>query len=106
MAFINKLKNNLILAGVVFILTGCAVFSGRETAGEYIDDASITASIKTEILKDPVLKMFQIHVETFKNQVQLSGFVNSPKEVIRAEQIARTVQGVQGVRNSLVVRKP
>jgi osmotically-inducible protein OsmY len=49
--------------------------------------------------------MFQIHVETFKNQVQLSGFVDSPAEIRRAGQIARSVQGVQDVKNNLVVRK-
>ena len=101
----NKLKDDLILLGFIFVLSACAVFSGRESAGEYVDDASITASVKSEILNDPGLKMFQIHVETFKNQVQLSGFVDTAREAARAGQIARNVEGVQGVKNSLVVRK-
>ena len=100
-----KLKDSLGLMGIVLLLAGCAALSGRETAGEYVDDAAITASVKNEIFKDPKLKMFQIHVETFKNQVQLSGFVDSPREVARAGQIARNVKGVQDVNNNLVVRK-
>lgn len=104
-AIVVKLKNSLGLLGIILLLAGCAAFSGRETAGEYVDDAAITASVKNEIFQDPKLKMFQIHVETFKNQVQLSGFVDSPREVTRAGQIAANVKGVQGVNNSLVVRK-
>lgn len=101
----NKFKNYISLISIVTLLAACAAFSGRETAGEYIDDAGITAAVKSEILQDPKLKMFQIHVETFKNQVQLSGFVDSPAEIQRAGQIARSVQGVQDVKNNLVVRK-
>lgn len=104
-AMIIKLRNALGALGIVFLLVGCAAFSGRETAGEYVDDAAITASVKNEIFQDPKLKMFQIHVETFKNQVQLSGFVDSAREIARAGQIARNVKGVQSVKNSLVVRK-
>ena len=100
-----KIKNIACLMSITVALAACAAFSGRETAGEYIDDAAITASVKSEILQDPHLKMFQIHVETFKNQVQLSGFVDSARESDRAEQIARHSKGVQDVKNNLVVRK-
>ncbi|MBX9805242.1 MAG: BON domain-containing protein [Alphaproteobacteria bacterium] len=91
--------------GVLFILAGCAAFSGRETAGEYLDDAAITGSVKSEILNDPKLKLFRIHVETFQNEVQLSGFVDSAAEKAEAERVARKVEGVRSVKNSIVVRK-
>lgn len=104
-ATIINLKKSLGLMGIILLLAGCAAFAGRETAGEYVDDASITASVKNEILQDPKLKMFQIHVETFKNQVQLSGFVDSQREIARAGEVARKVEGVQGVSNNLIVRK-
>jgi osmotically-inducible protein OsmY len=90
---------------MVLILSACSVFTGRESTSEYVDDASITASVKNQILQDPKLSGFQIHVETFKNQVQLSGFVDTSAEVARAGQIAREVPGVQDVKNSIVVRK-
>jgi osmotically-inducible protein OsmY len=73
--------------------------------GEYVDDAGITASVKNEIFQDPALKMFQIHVETFQNTVQLSGFVDSRTEAKKAEQLARNIHGVRNVRNNLVVRR-
>ena len=101
----SLLKRPLALLSVAVLVSACAAFSGRETAGEYVDDASITTSVKSNILQDSSLKMFQIHVETFKNHVQLSGFVDSAAEVHRAGQIARSVEGVQGVKNNLVLRK-
>ena len=98
------LKTPLSLVCVAIVLSACGAFSGRETTGEYLDDMSITTSVKNNIFQDPHLKMFQIHVETFKNQVQLSGFVDSRKEYARAEQIARNVKGVESVKNNLIVR--
>lgn len=102
---LKRILNSFALMAIVFLLLGCAAFSGRETVGEYVDDAAITASVKSAIFQDPKLKTFQIHVETFKNQVQLSGFVDSSRDIARAGQIAANVQGVQSVNNSLVVRK-
>lgn len=101
----HKLSKVLPLMLIVLILSACSALSGRESAGEYIDDASITTSVKNRILQDPKLNGFQIHVETFKSQVQLSGFVDSSAEAARAGQIAREVSGVQDVKNSIVVRK-
>lgn len=102
---LKKYLSFISLVCIVALLAACAAFSGRETAGEYVDDAGITGSVKSEIMQDPNLKMFQIHVETFQKQVQLSGFVDSQAEADRAGQIARNVQGVEGVKNNLVVRK-
>jgi hyperosmotically inducible periplasmic protein len=101
----QKILKTLALLSLVVILAACAAFSGRESVGEYVDDAGITTSVKNEIFQDPKLKLFQIHVETFKNQVQLSGFVDSHNDAMRAEQIARNVSGVKEVRNNIIVRK-
>jgi len=101
---LSRWKNLASLVLLVITLSACAVFSGRETTGEYVDDMSITTSVKNSIFQDPQLKMLQIHVETFQNQVQLSGFVDSRKEYVRAEQLARSVEGVKGVKNNLIIR--
>lgn len=85
-------------------MVGCAAISGRETVGEYIDDSSITANVKAAIIDTPFLKAYQIHVETFQGVVQLSGFVDSKSHSISAETIAKSIEGVKKVKNSLVVR--
>jgi len=48
--------------------------------GQYVDDSTITAKVKAEILGDPTLKVFDVGVETFKGTVQLSGFGRQPRQ--------------------------
>lgn len=93
-----------IAAAMMVGLTGCAVVSDRETTGQYIDDTTTTTSVKSSIFQDRELKGSQIHVETFQGVVQLSGFVDSYKESLRAGQIAQNIGGVRAVKNNLVVR--
>jgi len=98
------LKRSVAAFAVAAALSACAAFSGRETAGEYVDDATFTAKVKAQILNDPSLKSQQISVETMQDVVQLSGFVDSAQVRSRAGEIARSVQGVHEVKNNLIVR--
>jgi osmotically-inducible protein OsmY len=77
---------------------------GRETAGQYGDDVTISTKVRGELVKDQALKAFDIHVETMQGVVQLSGFVASPEQKAQAERIARSVSGVRGVRDDIIVR--
>ena len=83
--------------------TGCAVTSGRETAGQYTDDKTITAKVKTALVRDPNVQSTQINVTTYKGVVQLSGFVDSAFAKERAGELARQVNGVMEVHNDLVL---
>ena len=89
---------------LVALMAGCASSATQESTGEYIDDSGITASVKAAIYNDPMLKVGQISVETYKGVVQLSGFVDSKQAARRAVELARSVKGVKSVKNSLVVK--
>lgn len=89
---------------LVALMAGCAGSATRESTGEYIDDSSITASVKAAIYNDPMLKVGQISVESHKGVVQLSGFVDSKQAAGRAAELARSVKGVKSVKNSLIVK--
>jgi osmotically-inducible protein OsmY len=89
---------------LIAFIAGCAGTATRESTGEYIDDSVLTSKIKAEIFNDPMLKVFQINVESFKGVVQLSGFVNSAQASARAVEVATSVKGVKSVKNSLVVK--
>jgi osmotically-inducible protein OsmY len=78
--------------------------SRQESTGEYVDDSVITTKVKSLLAADDFLKSFKISVETYKGVVQLSGFVGSQNAVDKAVQIARSVNGVRSVKNSLVVK--
>jgi len=86
------------------LLAGCAPIQGRETAGEYVDDATISTKVRAQLIGDQSLKAFDIHVETMQNTVQLSGFVDSDAQKAAAQRIASGVSGVRAVRNDIVVR--
>jgi hyperosmotically inducible periplasmic protein len=100
----NWLRSVLVALALTTSLAACAVTSGRETAGEYVDDATITTKVKAAMFDDPSVKVMQIGVETMQNVVQLSGFVDSAQIKARAGELARGVEGVREVRNDLVVR--
>ncbi len=112
----NRLERNIIMfrtkrvlklvaaVGVLMFVMACDPIAGRETPGEYVDDATITSKVIAAIIDDPVLKKSQVNVETLKNIVQLSGFVDSLPVKIRAGDVARSVSGVKAVTNDLVVQ--
>ena len=104
------MKTSRILgAGITALLlitsVGCASTRTHESTGEYIDDSVITGKVKAAIMDDSSLKSAEINVETFKGVVQLSGFVNSTADITRAVQVARSVDGVQDVKNSMQLKK-
>lgn len=101
--FSRSLAVVAMLGGAVAV-SACSSTPKQESTGEYVDSAAITTKVKAELIRDPVTKASQISVETFKDTVQLSGFVDSAASKSRAEQIARNVQGVRSVKNDLVVK--
>lgn len=91
-------------SGLALLPAGCAGTATRESTGEYVDDSAITAKVKASFVRDPVVKALQVKVDTYKGVVQLSGFVDTPDQKARAEQIARSTPGVQGVTNNIQVK--
>lgn len=75
-----------------------------EEVGTVVDDSSITASIKTALLKEAGFGAVGIDVNTVRGEVSLKGAVNSESERERAQQIAAAVAGVTGVKNDIAVR--
>jgi hyperosmotically inducible periplasmic protein len=85
-------------------LAACSSSRTTESTGEYVDSSAITSKVKAALLGDSGLKSFDIGVETYKDVVQLSGFVNSEQVKAHAGQVAAGVSGVKSVRNNLVVK--
>jgi hyperosmotically inducible protein len=77
----------------------------RQSAGEYLDDAAITAKVKTAIATDAGARTAaQINVETYKGTVQLSGFVDNQDAISRAVDATKKVGGVKSVKNDIRVK--
>jgi osmotically-inducible protein OsmY len=76
------------------------------TAGEVIDDAAITASVKAKLLEDERTKGFDINVDTKNGVVTLKGGADSLMSKTSATDIATTTDGVVSVNNELTVAAP
>jgi hyperosmotically inducible protein len=79
-------------------LAGCG-----KTIGDTIDDATITARVKTALLNDPEVGGLKIDVDTTLGVVTMSGIVKSQREEQRAIQLARGIPGVKDVKSTLQV---
>ena len=93
-----------IAATVLTATIGCAVSRGQETTGAYIDDSTITATVKSRFVDNTAVDAASISVETLNGAVMLSGFAKNANEMNSAETIARGVGSVKSVKNQIVVR--
>ena len=83
-------------------LAGCQAMTGK-TAGQNVDDAALTASVKSTLVADKVSNLTRVDVDTNNGVVSLNGVVDSAQQKARAEDLARRVNGVRGVNNNLQI---
>lgn len=100
-----KTITNIVLASALSAMfVGCAGDRYHRSTGMYIDDKALTAKVKTDLFADPEVKGSEVKIETWGGKVQLAGFVDTQHQKDRAGEIARRVNGVQWVKNDLVVK--
>jgi hyperosmotically inducible protein len=100
----TRVKVSSIVLAALLIVSGCTSMTGQ-TAGQNVDDSTITASVKTKLVADKTANLTRIDVDTINQVVTLSGIVESADQKAKAEQLARQVSGVKGVKNNLQVQK-
>jgi len=78
----------------------------RRSAGEFTDDAALTAKVKSAIATDAGARTASaVNVETYRGVVQLTGFVDSEDQAVRAVSAAKKVQGVRSVKNDIRLKR-
>jgi len=93
-----------IVFAALLALAACADTSTRRTAGESFEDSWLTNRVRTALINERGVTSGQIHVETFRGVVQLSGFVDSQEMAAKAANAARHVSGVKGVEDNMTVK--
>jgi len=78
--------------------------SGSRTTGEAIDDAAITAAVKTKLAAEKDSTLTKVNVDTRLGTVYLNGVVDSDRTKERATTIAQGVKGVTNVVNNLTIK--
>lgn len=103
----------LFAAGVLCMLPAATVAEEPATGnqeessrsmGRAIDDANITAAVKSKLLADRATQGLRINVTTKNGVVSLTGQVRSSTEKELAEQMAAGTSGVKAVENHLDVK--
>jgi osmotically-inducible protein OsmY len=74
-----------------------------ESAGQYIDDATITTKVKAALMGDSQLKATKVSVETSQGVVQLTGSVDNKNQESQAVNDASKIGGVKSVSDQLTV---
>ena len=86
------------------LFSGCATMTGR-TAGEQIDDASITTQVNAIIVKDPDAQYLKIDVSSTNGNVVLAGFIHDKGAEERIVAKIREIKGVKSVKSNLRIEK-
>ena len=71
------------------------------SVGDKVDDAAITAKVKTKLSAERPGNAVKLDVDTKAGVVHLQGTVPTAEDKSKAEQIARSVDGVKEVQNDL-----
>ena len=103
----NNYRETLILAALLggsIAIGACASTRTQQAPGEYTDDAVITTKVKAEFVENKAVSAANIHVQTFRGVVQLSGFANSQTEIDQAVAEANGVKGVKSVKNDIRIK--
>jgi hypothetical protein len=103
-ALTSNIGRHPLVAMLCLLLAACAGSTSRQSTGEYVDDAVVTAKVKATLLEAPDIRSAAISVETYKGVVQLSGFVDSRAMRDRAASLTSRVPGVTRVINDLVIK--
>ncbi len=94
---LRSIAKLLACLALISSFAGCAATQKHESTGQYVDDSVVTTKVKSAILGESTLKMLQINVKTYQGVVQLSGFVDSAQSVLKAGEVARSVENVKTV---------
>ena len=93
----------LLMVFGLALFSGCATTTGR-TAGEHIDDATITTKANDIIVKDPDAKYLKIDVTSTDGNVVLQGSIHDRTAEDRIVAKIRQIEGVKSVKSLLKLK--
>jgi hyperosmotically inducible periplasmic protein len=96
-------RSMLGLIMILAVTAGCTAMTGK-SASTNVDDASITASVKTKLAAEKPATLTKVDVDTNKGTVYLTGNVENATIKERATELARQVAGVREVVNNLKIQ--
>lgn len=101
--FLKTASLSLGLAVLAPAFLATSAHAAERSATERVEDAAITAQVKTRLLADGATRSINVNVDTEAGVVTLRGTAPTAAAKARAEEIAKAVDGVQVVANALIV---
>jgi hyperosmotically inducible protein len=95
----------LVSMGLLLLITAACTATTGQTAGQYVDDSTITSSVKAKLVAEKASNLTRVDVDTTNRVVSLNGVVESAEQKARAERLAMEVSGVRKVDNNLQIQK-
>jgi hyperosmotically inducible protein len=84
---------------------GYKLGTDERSLGTQVDDAAITAKIKTELVVEKEIKSLSVDVDCVNGHVTLTGIVKNRAQIGQILEIAHAVDGVKTVTNNMKVRQ-
>ena len=119
--FIFKQIFNLCIFLILCMISGCTpliiasgigcaagvykVATDQRTTGTQLDDATISARVKTALIGDSLVSANSVDVDTLDGIVFLTGVVGSKEESDRAVAVSKNIINVKNVKNKLSIGK-
>jgi hyperosmotically inducible protein len=99
----SRILTMIVAVVAMASMAACTATRTTRSAGETLDDATVTAKVKTALARDPATSAYKIEVESYRGDVQLNGFVQTADMKSAATRVAKSVNGVKKVSNNLEV---
>jgi hyperosmotically inducible periplasmic protein len=100
----NGIGGLAAVLALLIVVAGCQATTGK-TAGDTVEDATITAAVKSRLVADRAANLTRIDVDTDHGTVYLNGTVETVEQKVRAEQLAWQARGVRNVVNKLQLQR-
>jgi hyperosmotically inducible protein len=88
------------VAAAMLLVAGCNVIHGKETTGDYVDDATLTARAKAALVSDKNVSATDFNLDVYQGNVTITGVAKTTAEATRVEADIRKVPGVKSVKNA------
>jgi len=96
----------------IFMVVGCnkspdsaSASQGLSTMDAKVDDVEVTLKVKTALLRDEMIKGFNISVVTTKGDVRITGIVDNQAQLDQVDKVVRSIEGVHSVHDELSIKK-
>ena len=99
-------RNRLVyvVGGALLLAASSGCVDTRKSTGQNIDESTLSMKANSALANRSDFNARDVRITVDGGVVQLSGYVDHPAHIPRAEKVVRSIEGVKAVQNQLRVR--